>query len=877
MCYSLFRRVEFLVTSAILVFATNFTHGDELQQIYITEWLKLGPIKQSMPVFSNIKNLKGETFDISALINFQQIDIAEWYPAENDIVNWKDKTDFKWQKVTADSSNTITISNVDTTTCELAFLAIYINAERWVKIGLEVSSPHLLQIWLDGKSIATKSKSSNIKDTTLSAPDNIYKDVELETGKHLLIVKTLSDPENNASWSVNAILKMDSIYTEDEISITISPIHSMNIRHLLYSPIISDISVSPGGDIVAVGMRQYYPPDNESESWLELRRVVDGSLLQTYRGGMSISKIQWSPIEKKFCYVSQDKNKNTLWLIDIDKGTAISLADNVENFGYYSWSPDGSFIIYSIIEKAPENKEGIKLLEGMEDRQPNWRDRSFLYLVNVPQGTKRRLTAGKLSTNLNAISPDGKKIVFTRNVEDYTERPYSKNQFFVLDIHTMSLDSLFTDNWASYVQWSPDGEELLILGGPSAFDGIGKNIPEDMIPNDYDTQAFLYDLKARKIDPITRDFDPQILRARWKKSERLIYFQCVDKEFVNLYRYDVKKNRFELMDLGFEALHFFDIAEERSIAVYVASSANVPPKAYKLNLNTRRNYELFDPGKDEYKNVVLSKVESWSFKNEQNVKIEGRIYYPPKFQPDRKYPCIVYYYGGTNPTSRYFDGRYPFNLYAANGYVVYVLQPSGATGYGQEFSALHVNDWGKIVADEIIDGVKKFLDAHSFIDRNRVGCIGASYGGFTTELLLSKTDIFSAAISHAGISSISSYWGEGYWGYTYSSIAAANSFPWNRRDIYLDQSPLFNADKINTPLLMTHGTSDTNVPPGESIQLYTALKLLGKKVELIQFEGENHTIANYDKRIKWTNSILAWFDKWLKNQPGWWNNLYNQN
>jgi dipeptidyl aminopeptidase/acylaminoacyl peptidase len=161
------------------------------------------------------------------------------------------------------------------------------------------------------------------------------------------------------------------------------------------------------------------------------------------------------------------------------------------------------------------------------------------------------------------------------------------------------------------------------------------------------------------------------------------------------------------------------------------------------------------------------------------------------------------------------------------------------------------------------------------VDKKRVGCIGASYGGFMTMLLMTKTDMFATAISHAGISSISSYWGEGYWGYSYSAMATANSFPWNRKDIYVNQSPLFAADKIKTPLLLLHGASDTNVPVGESIQLYTALKLLNRPVELIQVDDQDHHIMQYSKRILWTKTILAWFDRWLKDQPEWWNEMYS--
>ena len=143
-----------------------------------------------------------------------------------------------------------------------------------------------------------------------------------------------------------------------------------------------------------------------------------------------------------------------------------------------------------------------------------------------------------------------------------------------------------------------------------------------------------------------------------------------------------------------------------------------------------------------------------------------------------------------------------------------------------------------------------------------------------TQYLQTKTDLFAAAMSHAGISDHTSYWGEGYWGYSYSEVAMANSYPWSHKELYVEHSPLYNADKIHTPILFLHGTADTNVPVGESIQMYTALKLLGRETAFVVVEGENHWIQDYKKRQKWQATTFAWFQKWLKGDATWWDSLY---
>jgi dipeptidyl aminopeptidase/acylaminoacyl peptidase len=200
----------------------------------------------------------------------------------------------------------------------------------------------------------------------------------------------------------------------------------------------------------------------------------------------------------------------------------------------------------------------------------------------------------------------------------------------------------------------------------------------------------------------------------------------------------------------------FQPAEKAPVALYLGQGTNNASRLYRYDIRSGRSVILADPYQKQLSEMALSKVTDWNFTAPDGTTIEGRYYLPFGFDPQKKYPLIVYYYGGTSPTLRVFESTYPLQVYAALGYVVYTMQPSGSTGFGQEFAARHVNAWGEKTADEIIFGTQQFCREHSFVDTAKIGCIGASYGGFMTQLLQTKTDIFAAAVSHAGISNITS-------------------------------------------------------------------------------------------------------------------------
>ena len=396
----------------------------------------------------------------------------------------------------------------------------------------------------------------------------------------------------------------------------------------------------------------------------------------------------------------------------------------------------------------------------------------------------------------------------------------------------------------------------------------------DRISNTYDGQLFLYDPATRKAKALTKDFNPNVTSAQWNKFDGQIYMLTEDQDYQRVYTCNPANGKIRRLDLPEDVIYNYSLAEAAPVMYYYGQSVSNANRLYSYNTKSKKTQLIYDLSADKLKDIQFGEVHDWNFTSTDGTIIQGRYYLPPNFDASRKYPMIVYYYGGTSPTNRALEFSYSMHMYAALGYVVYTLNPSGTTGFGQEFAARHVNAWGDKTADEIIQGTEQFCKEHSFVNPKKIGCAGASYGGFMTQYLQTKTDLFAAAVSHAGISALSSYWGEGYWGYGYCSVANTGTYPWNNPEFYTKHSPLFNADKIKTPLLLLHGNADTNVPVGESIQMFLALKLLGKTVEFVQVDGEDHGVADYKKRLEWQNTIFAWFAKYLKDEPQWWDALY---
>jgi len=814
------------------------------------KWLMLGP--------APVTNLDKRAYDSNkSIANHHFFNLSDLSPREGKKVIWSHSQVLSWKKVKQFKTKAETDS--------IFYFVTFLDARKFLKTKLVINQikKAMINLYFDDREVK---KNYDPKKGKVEA------NLTLLNKKHTLLLKVLVP--RNEEFILDVGVADKQLMEKGSLTVSDSLYRRVNIANIINMKKVSALNISPDGKFVAVSLTKCETTGDTSQ-WTEILKVTDGSITKTTQGQGKLSNLKWLGNSKGFLYTEEKKKLNTIYRYDQDTRERTVVKKGIKDLFEFRLSPDNTFILYWTAKKK-DHGTVYKYIKDIPDRAASGGYTYTLYLSYLNGGAGHKI--GSYSDNLYSamISPDSKKVLISTLISDTKERPYYKSYFNLFNLADLSMTGLFESFLVYPSTWSPDSSQILFTGGPSSFNGIGKNLKEGVIPNGYDNQVFIYDLSTAKAKPITENFNPSVEEVFWSSGDGNIYMRVTDQAFVKLYCYDTKRSNFKKIRIPVDVVNEIAFPSQGRYAVFWGSGSVEPYKLYRLDLSRLKVSLLKDYNLNDFKYVRLGEVKNHDYLTPGGKKIMGRIHYPPDFDPQKKYPCIVYYYGGTGPVERYFGGRYPFNWYAANGYVVYVLQPSGAVGFGQEFSAVHVNDWGKITSKEVIEATKYLLKTHTYIDPTKLGAMGASYGGFLTQYLATQTDIFSAFISHAGISALSSYWGIGDYGYTYSGYASTGSFPWNRRDIYVDQSPLFLADKINTPLLLLHGDKDNNVPPGESYQMFAALKLLGKEVALVTMNNQAHWILSYPQRVLWMKTIMAWFDKWLKGEGLYWDTLYGK-
>lgn len=807
-----------------------------------------GPYAVAQPWMADSVNIKGEAFDLKQLLDS---------PLSFTLLN-------KGKEVTAAQ---LLADKQDA----LHLASFCVSNTQRTKATIAVEGLEQYRLFVDGEQVAVNGD----KAETILTPS-----------QHTVVIKYLT--RKNASADKKSIKLTVTAANGAPLSVGDATVkRAYNIYDVICAPNYPSVSISPNGKFIVV-RKTWVDRKGNNHSINELRNSQTNRLMATFE-----ESVKWMPSSNKLYFTQkasdssiagEEKQDGTLQLITINPLTMERevLASHLPE-GWFQFTPDEKTLIYTLTTEGRKKDPQVYDVKEPEDRQPGWRERSNLAKYDLASGILQPLTFGYHNIYLMDISADSRYLLIGKEEERLTKRPTTLTSFYRLDLGSMNASSATTPKVETLIekgeflnsaQFSPDGKSILVSASPEAFNGIGKNVEEGQTPSMIDTQLYLMTLSDKKVRPLTKDFNPNVQSVDWSKADGNIYFTAEDKDCVHLFQLNPKSGKFTLLKTPEEYIKSFSLASSAAEMAFSGQSASNADRLYKMNTKALKSQLVDDLSARELKDVELGECKAWNFVNSRGDTLCCRYYLPPHFDAAKKYPMIVNYYGGCSPTSRMFQSRYPHHVYAAMGYVVLVVNPSGATGFGQKFSARHVDTAGEGVAEDIISSTQAFCDEHAFVNRKKIGCIGASYGGFMTQYLQTKTDLFAAAISHAGISDHTSYWGEGYWGYSYSEVSMANEYPWTNKHLFVDQSPLYNADKIHTPLLFVHGTADNNVPVGESIQLYTALKLLGRPTAMVLVDGQDHHIIDYEKRLKWQNTIFAWFAKWLQDDAFWWTEMY---
>ena len=842
------KSIKALTFSAALCASLGLSFSANAETIEVQKLKHAGPYPVANPWMADSVNVKGEKFSMEGVLDS---------PLSFTLLN-------KGKEVTAAQ---LLADKQDA----LHLASFCVSNTQRTKATIAVEGLEQYRLFVDGEQVAVNGD----KAETILTPS-----------QHTVVIKYLT--RKNASSDKKSIKLTVTAANGAPLSVgDAAAKRAYNIYDVICAPNYPSVSISPNGKFIVV-RKTWVDRKGNNHSISELRNSQTNRVMATFE-----ENVKWMPSSNKLYFTQkasdssiagEEKQDGTLQLITINPLTMERevLAANIPD-GWFQFTPDEKTLIYTLTTEGRKKDPQVYDVKEPEDRQPGWRERSNLAKYDLASGILQPLTFGYHNIYLMDISADSRYLLIGKEEERLTKRPTTLTSFYRLDLGSMNASSATTPKVETLIekgeflnsaQFSPDGKSILVSASPEAFNGIGKNVEEGQTPSMIDTQLYLMTLSDKKVRPLTRDFNPNVQSVDWSKADGNIYFTAEDKDCVHLFQLNPKSGKFTLLKTPEEYIKSFSLASSAAEMAFSGQSASNADRLYKMNTKALKSQLVDDLSARELKDVELGECKAWNFVNSRGDTLCCRYYLPPHFDAAKKYPMIVNYYGGCSPTSRMFQSRYPHHVYAAMGYVVLVVNPSGATGFGQKFSARHVDTAGEGVAEDIISSTQAFCDEHAFVNRKKIGCIGVSYGGFMTQYLQTKTDLFAAAISHAGISDHTSYWGEGYWGYSYSEVSMANEYPWTNKHLFVDQSPLYNADKIHTPLLFVHGTADNNVPVGESIQLYTALKLLGRPTAMVLVDGQDHHIIDYEKRLKWQNTIFAWFAKWLQDDASWWTEMY---
>jgi acylaminoacyl-peptidase len=645
------------------------------------------------------------------------------------------------------------------------------------------------------------------------------------------------------------------------------------VEPLFHSSPASEIQISPDGKTILFVKSIVNVKENRYESHI-WTVSTDGEKPRQFTNCVgNDTKPIWSPDGKIIYFLSNrsmggknEKKLNRLWSMSAQGGEASIVAEVENGIRLPQLSPDGKRFLFLTRKEedseARSDKESdvlwITKLRYKLNGEPFFPyTRVQLFVVNSRGGRPKQLTKGPFDISSACWSPDSKEIAFITNIEDH-------DHSLIRDVYLIPATGgephKVTDGtiMARTVSWSPNRKLIAYTG----HEPLGLNYTGWR-----NTEIWVVPIKGGKKRNLTASFDRSVSRRGanliWSPDSCEIYFAAPNHAAINILKVAVGSGDVEqVTEEKFRVSSFSKIGE--TIA-FSAVETLWPNEVWLHDADGTRR--LTKVNNDVMRGLKLSEPEEYWFTASDGVKIQGWIMKPLNYEEGKMYPTVVQVHGG--PMGSYgYSLSHQFQILARHGYAVVYCNPRMSTGYGEEFAAQCSGRYGEKDYTDIMECVDYVLKNYTFVDADKMGVAGGSYGGWMTNWIVGHTDRFAAAVTSRSISNWDSFHGISDIGPTWVPWQVGfGQDPWETPSKIREKSPLTYVECIKTPLLIIHSEQDWRCPIAEGEQLYIALKKIRGEVEFIRFPDENHGLSGRGKpkhRIERLRHILRWFEKYLK-------------
>jgi len=680
---------------------------------------------------------------------------------------------------------------------------------------------------------------------------------------------------------------------------------------------LSDVQISPDGNTAAFVRQTVDAAGNtyKNNIWVKDLQGDSNRPAEPLTTGSKDSTPRFSPDGKRLAFASSRAEKGQVYMLNLRGGEAHSIASHKNGAGAFEWSPDSKRIAYMASlradEREHEDTEAAKPAEPKHEngtsskredpfltkqekekreheermrfdprlikRMPYRTGTNFMedkwahiYVTDVPDDFSdeapreikpMRVTEGDDGFSLPTWLADSSALIstYSREVENPRWYMYTDVVRIALDKNeagkpTRTLTRLTKAGYSCYnPQVSPDGQWI-------AFEHSLEDRPGHRIQSIALLPATAKDAEQEPID-LTASLDHNVDTVKWHPDSQSIYFTLLKDGHVNLWRVSVADKKIEQLTALTQEITSFDV-DANGRVVFIAATPQDPCALYVREVDGMV-HTLYKPNRKFLEEHEVGDIEHFQYPSDEFT-IDGWVIRPPNFESGKKYPLVVEIHGGPHVQ---WTGSFPsmfheWQALAHKGYMVFFCNPRGADGYGEHFMAANWKDWGPGPTRDVLRGVDEVI-ARGDVDPERLAITGGSYGGYLSAWIIGHDQRFKAAVSQRGVYNLISM--RGTTDIPFFNDFESGSTPWENINSLWEQSPLAHVPNMHTPLLIEHSEQDYRVPMEQAEQLFQALVLLKRNVQLLRWPREGHELSRSGEprhRQQRIERMIEWFDKY---------------